>query len=208
MDRKSSLRAYVRTKEDQAEVNLEAKGEEELELLSDPLALANTGILLTTNKRGDGTGASHLFRLPAVPFLSRIVHCPLCVRTQLQARWCSACASCLSTASGALPRDTPWLESLAATCSSAMSVRTCLFPPPPSSLAQVYLCSPFLCYPLPAGQPHTIDVPSETLLTILYLPDAVLQTIWLRLVPSITNTRIPRTRPNPSTRGWLRVLVP
>jgi hypothetical protein len=61
MDRKSSLRAYVRTKEDQAEVNLEAKGEEELELLSDPLALANTGILLTTNKRGDGTGASHLF---------------------------------------------------------------------------------------------------------------------------------------------------
>ncbi|ELR23876.1 uncharacterized protein ACA1_074430 [Acanthamoeba castellanii str. Neff] len=149
MDRKSSLRAYVRTKEDQAEVNLEAKGEEELELLSDPLALANTGILLTTNKRGDGKVVFSLRELP------------------LHSEWRTSAGHTVARVSR---RD-------------------------------VLICDV-------TGQPHTIDVPSETLLTILYLPDAVLQTIWLHLVPSITNTCIPQDigRCRLVCRHWARMI--
>lgn len=50
----------------------------------------------------------------------------------------------------------------------------------------------FLPYSLlSGGRPHTIDVPNEDPLTVLYLPDHVLQTIWLFLAPPDYVTFVP-----------------
>jgi hypothetical protein len=64
--RQSSLRAYVHTQKGE-EVRVEEKGEEELELLNDPLALANTGILLMCNKL---CGPTMLALCQTIPFLT------------------------------------------------------------------------------------------------------------------------------------------
>lgn len=52
---------------------------------------------------------------------------------------------------------------------------------PTNTLFSVLLCSP------PEGQPHVLEVPQRKQLTLLYLPDCILNCIWSYLLPSETD---------------------